>query len=57
MQTMMQKAKQSASQNIDKRIVVSTAVGVAVFGTAVFLLNKSNVKALKEVTKVAKGGK
>lgn len=49
--------QQSARRNIDTRIVVSSAIGAAIFGGTIFLLNKSNVKALKSVANVAKGGK
>ena len=49
--------KMAAKRNIDTKVVVSTAVGVALFGLVTFLAVKSGVKPLKEAAAVAKGGK
>ncbi len=51
------KVKQTYNRNVDNRIVVSAAVGSALFGAVLFAMHKSNIKALKSVAKVAKGGK
>mgnify|MGYP000851612034 CR=1 FL=1 len=44
-------------RNIDKKTVVSGVVTAFVVGGILFALNKSNIKALKTVASVAKGGK
>jgi len=43
--------------SIDTKTVVSSALGVAVFGAAVFLAKKTGVSPVKKAAKVAQGGK
>ncbi|NRB42983.1 MAG: hypothetical protein HRU20_31705 [Pseudomonadales bacterium] len=50
----LKKGEDFARNNIDKRIVVSTIAASFILGGIIFALNKSNVKALKGLAKVAK---
>ncbi|WP_086931447.1 hypothetical protein [Agarilytica rhodophyticola] len=45
--------RQSVERNVDTKIAVSTAVGVAGMGLVAYLFHKSNVKALKKVADIA----
>ncbi len=54
MQEQVQKVKQGLAANIDKRIVVSTVVASLTMGVIVYALNKTNVKALQSLGKLAK---
>lgn len=53
---MFDKAKMAVQNNVDKRIVVSTAIGVALFGVVAYGAIRSGIKPLQQVGKVAKGG-
>jgi len=45
-------AKSAVNRNVDMKIVVSVAVGVALFGLSIYALKKSGVKPLKKVAAV-----
>ena len=53
----MNEQVQKLKQNIDPKIVVSGIVTMFAGGALLWVLNKSNVKALKSVASIAKGGK
>ena len=46
-----------AKNNISTPMVVSTVVGMAVFGAITYFAVKSGVKPLKQVSEVVKGAK
>lgn len=50
-------ATAAVKRNVDTKIMVSTAAGVALFGLVTFLAVKSGIKPLRDVAAVAKGGK
>lgn len=45
-------ARDKVRQNVDMRIVVSAAIGVALFGVTVWALKKTGVKPLKKAASV-----
>lgn len=47
----------TVKNNLDAKIIASTAVGVGLFGVVTYLAVKSGVKPLKDAAKIAKGGK
>ena len=52
----MDKIKAFLQQNVNQQLVVSTVVGMAAFGAVVFVANKTGIKPVKKVAKVAQGG-
>lgn len=50
-------AKAAVKRNVSAPVVVSTALGVALFGAVTYFAVKSGIAPLKEAAKVAKGGK
>ncbi len=46
----------AARENVDKRIVISSALGAALLGGVMFLAVKSGIKPLATAAKVAKKG-
>lgn len=51
----IESGKQFASENISTPVVVSSAIGTLVAGTAITLALNSKIKLLKDAAKVAKG--
>ncbi len=48
--------RQAADRNIDKKIVVSSAIGAALLGVVTFVAVKSGIKPIASAAKVAKNG-
>lgn len=46
----------AVSNNVDKKIVVSSAIGAALLGVVTFLAVKSGVKPIAKAARVAKNG-
>ncbi|WP_162931508.1 hypothetical protein [Teredinibacter turnerae] len=53
---MLDKVKRAWRDNVDTRIVVSSALGAAVLGGMTFLAVRSGVKPIAAAAKVAKNG-
>ncbi|WP_406827721.1 hypothetical protein [Microbulbifer sp. ARAS458-1] len=49
-------ALSTIKNQIDTKTVVSTAVGVGLFGVVTYFAVKSGVRPLKDAAKIAKGG-
>lgn len=47
--------KNTATRNLDAKVVVSSMAGAALLGVVAFAMHKSNIKALKQVAAVATG--
>ena len=56
MSMIIDQARQAAANNIDMRIVVSSAIGAALLGVVTFAAVKSGIKPLRTVANVAKKG-
>jgi hypothetical protein len=53
----MQGVKTFFAQNVDTKIVVSAALGLAVMGVVIYAATRSGLKPLQQAAKVAAGGK